>query len=145
MSSAAALKDRPFLAPVKALQISMPDTELHWSEASGMGAGLFEKRSAVEHLNDHLLVQQDDRAERIEIIWQASIAETIARSCLARIHMPPGSWPHFETNDALQALWALPDIDRRLIWGNQLDPVALVLGFDQNLVEHHNLGLIFTS
>ena len=102
---------------------------------------LYENRSAVEHLNDHLLVLEAGRDARIEILRQSIIAENIARQCLARIYETPAVWPHFQTDDALKAFWKLSETERQNIWGAPFDPLAVLADFDPNSIRNHELGL----
>lgn len=104
-------------------------------------AKMYDARSAVEHLNDHLMVLQAGRPERIELIRQSIIAENIARKCLARIHETPALWPHFQSDTALMAFWKLPEDERQKIWGSPFDPEDILVDFDPASIQNHQIAL----
>ncbi len=61
--------------------------------------------------------------------------EALARESYRRIFLHAGIQPHFESDDAIDAFWALPDDEQRKIWGAGID----VTGFkDTDAFEEKN-------
>ena len=63
---------------------------------------------------------------------EGAIAEHIARAALARIMGDSNLWPHLANTPALGTFWALPDVDRRRIWGDPINPTDAIADFDPN-------------
>src|SRR2546426_6141640 len=47
--------------------------------------------------------------------------EHIARTALERAIGQPALWTHFANTSTLAAFWALPEAERRRIWGDPID------------------------
>lgn len=101
---------------------------------------LYDIRSAVEHLHEYRYLESFDRNIRLDLAKKAAIAEYIARTALARVIAEPALWPQFWNTPALEKFWNLPPAERRRLWGNPVDPLAAVAGFDPRLINDGQLG-----
>jgi hypothetical protein len=52
----------------------------------------------------------------------------------------PTLWPHFATKPSLEAFWALPCADRERLWGQAVDPMGGLIGFDAQHFSDRDLG-----
>ena len=102
---------------------------------------IYEFRSAVEHLNDHLNLLSNTREHRAKIYRWAHIAEHIARDCLVRVLTNNSLMQNFETDDTLTAFWRLDAKKRTELWGSPIDPLEAVASFDVRLLSNQDLGL----
>jgi hypothetical protein len=105
-----------------------------------MGA-MYDFRSAIEHLNDHLNLISNTREERAQIYKWAHIAEYVARTCLTRVLLSDSLLSSFETDEALAKFWELDNSSRQKLWGDFIDPLDGAAGFDVRLLSNAELGL----
>jgi hypothetical protein len=78
---------------------------------------IYENRSAVEHMNDPVLPGASDAERRKAFIVRTLAAEAIARHCLNRVLLSPTLLPCFTDEKTLASLWALPDSEKKSLWG----------------------------
>jgi hypothetical protein len=102
---------------------------------------IYDVRSAVEHLHEDRYLDNSDRQLRLDLGKKALLVEHIARMALARIVGNSSLWPHFANKAALSAFWALPETERRMIWGDTIDPMEALADFDPTRVFNADLGL----
>ena len=102
---------------------------------------IYEVRSAVEHLHHQKLIEPADRTGRVELAQQAAVLEAIARGCITRLLSRPCLWPHFQTDDAIQQFWKLPNAKRRELWGSTTPISSLIADFHEYLIGNLELGL----
>jgi hypothetical protein len=81
-----------------------------------------------------------DRATRLDLVKNEAIVEHIARTALARIVGDDALWPHFANSSALATFWALAALDRKLIWGDPIDPLDVIANFDPKYIHNSSLG-----
>jgi len=101
---------------------------------------LYDIRSAVEHLHENRYLEYFDRALRLELARKVAIVEYIARTALARVVGDSSLWLHFGNTPALEKFWALTQAEQRTIWGNPIDPLAAIAGFDPQYIHNGLLG-----
>lgn len=101
---------------------------------------IYDVRSAVEHLHENRYLEGFDRETRLDLLKKEAIAEHIARTALARIVGDSNLWPHFANTSALAAFWALPEADRRRIWGDPNNPLDALADFDPKYIHDGLLG-----
>jgi hypothetical protein len=97
-------------------------------------------RSAVEHLHENRYLDGFDRETRLDLLQKEAIAEHIARTALARIVGDSNLWLYFGDTSALRNFWALPDADRRLIWGDPINALDALADFDPKHIPDGQLG-----
>jgi hypothetical protein len=102
--------------------------------------GIYDIRSAVEHLHENRYLEIFDRATRLDLVKKEAIAEHIARMALVRVVNEPSLWPHFANTSALKTFWALPAADRQRIWGAPIDPLDALADFDPDSIHNGHLG-----
>ena len=102
--------------------------------------GIYDIRSADEHLNEAAILEHFDRDIRLDILRKEIIVESIARSALRKILSTPALWPHFANTDGLAAFWALQPAERTAIWGAHQNPLASVAGIDFTHFGDQELG-----
>lgn len=103
---------------------------------------LYDFRSDVEHLHAEHWLDPFDREKRLKIVKFEAVAEYIARSALVRIFGNPTLWPHFANATSLKEFWALPESERRRLWGANVDPSSALADFDPEFIDDGRLGLI---
>jgi hypothetical protein len=101
---------------------------------------LYEVRSHIEHMHEYRYLEPFDRAVRLHLAELEAVAEWIARECLSRILLSPELTACFGGLPALEAFWALPQEERRRVWGPPVDPRATVAGFRFDHVRDQHLG-----
>lgn len=105
-----------------------------------MGA-IYDVRSAVEHLHEDRYLDNSDRQMRLDLMEKGLFVEHVARMALVRIVGDCNLWSHFANRTALSAFWALPQAERRRIWGDPIDPMDALTDFDPKRVHNADLGL----
>ena len=103
-----------------------------------MGA-LYDIQSDVEHLHEDRYLETFDREVRLDLVKKEAVVENIARKSLARIIGQEALWPHFGNTAALGRFWALPLRERRAIWGDAIDPMVSLAGFDPQYLHDGHL------
>lgn len=101
---------------------------------------IYDIRSAVEHLHENRYLENYDREIRLDLVKKEAIVEHIARTALARTVGDETLWPHFANTPALTKFWALTADERRRIWGDPIDPLDAIAGFDSKYIHDGNLG-----
>jgi hypothetical protein len=101
---------------------------------------IYDVRSAVEHLHDNRYLEGFDRATRLDLVKKEAITEHIARTALERIIRNPALWPYFANTASLASFWALPQTNRRRIWGDPIDPLDALADFDPRYIHDGLLG-----
>lgn len=101
---------------------------------------LYDVRSHFEHLHEDRYLKQFDRPTRIRLAELEAVSEWIARSCLARILLNPALKGYFGNVDALNQFWTKPEAERRAIWGEPVDPCAMLDGFNFESIRDEELG-----
>jgi hypothetical protein len=101
---------------------------------------IYADRSSVEHLHEDRLLEPFERAKRLAIVQKEAIIEHIARSALRRIVLNTSLWPHFANRNGLEAFWALEPDEQRAIWGDPINPLDALAGFDPKYIHDGNLG-----
>ena len=104
-----------------------------------MGA-LYDIRSHVEHLHENRYLESFDREVRLDLAKKDAIVEYIARKALARIISQEALWPNFGNTPALEKFWTLSPQERRAIWGDPIDPMSPVAGFNPKYLGDGYLG-----
>jgi len=102
--------------------------------------GMYDMRSAAEHLHESRYLETFDREVRLDIMKKEAVAEHIARTSLARILGNDALLPHFANTSSLGAFWGLPEADRRQAWGNAIDPLDALTEFDPKYISNEELG-----
>jgi len=102
---------------------------------------IYDVRSAVEHLHEDRYLDNSDRQMRLDLVEKGLFVEHIARMALVRIVGDNNLWSHFANKAALSAFWALPEAERRRIWGDPIDPMEALTDFDPTRVFNVDLGL----
>ena len=102
---------------------------------------IFEVRSAIEHMNDHLNMISTNREDRAQIYRWATIIEYIARDCIVRVIESTALRRYFETDEELLDFWKLSAQHRRELWGPPIDPLEAIGSFNQRLISNSELGL----
>jgi hypothetical protein len=82
---------------------------------------LYENRSAVEHMNDPVVVASSDRGRYSAVLELALIAEAIARHCLSNILLKPDVLDQYVDEESLGEFWSHNETHRRSLWGPPLD------------------------
>jgi hypothetical protein len=101
---------------------------------------IYDVRSAAEHLHENRYLEGFDRDTRLDLLKKAAVVEHIARTSLARIIGDSNLWPHFANTTSLASFWSLPAADRRLIWGDPIDPLDALTDFDPRYIHDGLLG-----
>lgn len=101
---------------------------------------IYDVRSAVEHLHENRYLENFNRDVRLELLKNEAIVEYIARTVISRIIENPVLWPHFANTTSLGAFWALPEAERRRIWGEPFDPMGTLADFDPKYIPDSALG-----
>lgn len=101
---------------------------------------LYDVRSDVEHLHENKLLEQFDRDQRIEIAKLEAVSEWIARSCLTRILLSPQLRAMFGNVMNLNSFWALDPEQRRMVWGDPVDPMDTAKQFNFSYITNSALG-----
>jgi hypothetical protein len=101
---------------------------------------IYDVRSAVEHLHENRYLEGFDRETRLDLLKKEAVAEYVARASLARIVGDSSLWPNFANTTALSAFWALPDVDRRRIWGSPINPLDALADFNPAMIHDGHLG-----
>jgi hypothetical protein len=118
--------------PGKSLKQFKSRTELfigpHHHDLMG---GIYEVRSAVEHLHEDRYLDPLTRATQVDLTRKAAIIEHMATTTLARIVLNEALWPHFSSKATLAEFWARPAPERRAIWGQPNDPMEALTEFDE--------------
>ena len=94
----------------------------------------------MEHLHDNRYLEGFDRATRLDLVKKEAITGHIARTALARIIRNPALWPYFANTASLASFWALPQTDRRRIWGDPIDQLDALADFDPRYIHDSLLG-----
>jgi hypothetical protein len=105
-----------------------------------LAGDMYDVRSAAEHLHEYRYLDPFDRNVRLDLLQKEAIAEYIARTSLAHILENPALIPHFANHQALARFWALPDADRRKMWGDPVDPNDALKEFDPRYISDGDLG-----
>lgn len=92
---------------------------------------IYDVRSAVEHLHEDRYLDPITRATQVDLTKKEAIIEYIARTTLSRIVLNESLWPHFTSKASLTGFWAQTEANRKLIWGNPIDPLAALEEFDE--------------
>lgn len=103
---------------------------------------LYKIRSAVEHLHEYQYIEVFDREIRLDLVKKEAIVEHIVRIALARIVSDESLWPHFADTSTLKAFWVLTPEERRLIWGDPVDPLEAVADFNRQSIHDGQLDRI---
>ena len=85
---------------------------------------MYENRSAVEHMNDPVLVATTESERRKSFMEMALVSESIARHCILNILLRPNLRQQYLDEATLAAFWSLSAPDRKSAWGPPLDVVA---------------------
>ncbi|MDW9527391.1 hypothetical protein RWA02_07625 [Sinorhizobium meliloti] len=101
---------------------------------------VYDVRSDIEHLHEYKHLVTFNREKRIRLAGLEAKTEWIARSCLERIVLDPQLLKHFGSVSSLQAFWAKPGDERRVIWGEPIDPYTCLAGFNSAHVDDAQLG-----
>lgn len=101
---------------------------------------IYDTRSAVEHLNEHKLLEPFDREARIDVLRQLAVAEHIARQCLVKILLDHRLFRAFRTVDDQATFWKMAPAERQALWGKPFDPLAALANFDTRFVSDEELG-----
>jgi hypothetical protein len=102
---------------------------------------LYEQRGAVEHLREHEILQGKTREARLQLAKDAYIAEYTCRSIIAHIIENEHLWSHFGTAESVDSFWRLEPQERRRLWGDPIDPMQGIEGFDESMFSNSDLGL----
>ncbi|MCC6949507.1 MAG: hypothetical protein IT539_17250 [Bradyrhizobiaceae bacterium] len=103
-------------------------------------AEIYDVRSAVEHLHENRYLENFDREVRLDLLKKEAIVEHIARTSLSRIIENPELWRHFANTTSLGAFWSLPEVERRRLWGDPIDPMTAIDEFDPKYIHDGLLG-----
>ena len=95
---------------------------------------IYDVRSAVEHLHENRYLEGFNREVRLDLLKKEAIVENIARNSISRIIENPVLWPHFANTNSLGTFWSLPDIERRRIWGDFIDPIMALADYDPKYI-----------
>ena len=106
----------------------------------GLMGELYGIRSDVEHLHENRHLERFDRQRRIRLAELEAVSEWVARSCLARILLTPALATRFGSADALGQFWIKPANERQAVWGDPVDPLAMLNGFNFDHVSDSELG-----
>ncbi len=101
---------------------------------------IYDARSHFEHLHEDRYLKQFDRQTRIRLAELEAVSEWIARTCLTRILLKPVLRGYFSNVDGLNQFWTKPEEERRAIWGEPVDPRAMLDGFDLERIRDEELG-----
>lgn len=100
---------------------------------------LYNIRSAVEHLHENKYLDNRDKQTRISILKKQLLAELVARTSVQRIILDDKLCDIFSTTTRLAEFWGLTAEERRLKWGDFLNPS--LMQFDCTSLTHSELGL----
>jgi hypothetical protein len=101
---------------------------------------IYDVRSAVEHLHENKYLGEFNREVRLDLLKKEAIVEHMARTCLNRIVDNKALWPHFANTTSLAAFWALPDAERKRIWGDPIDPMTSLAEYEAKYINDAALG-----
>jgi hypothetical protein len=101
---------------------------------------IYDVRSAVEHLHENKYLEGFNREARLDLLKKKTIVEHVARTSINRIIENPALWSHFANTTSLDAFWSLPDTERKRIWGEPIDPMAGLTGYDPKYIHNGVLG-----
>ena len=101
---------------------------------------IYDVRSKVEHLREHLYLEEFDREARLELVKKEAVIEFVARKALARNIGDPRLWPYFANTAALDQFWASAEDERRRIWGPAIDPLDALKDFNPSYIQDNELG-----
>jgi hypothetical protein len=101
---------------------------------------IYDVLSAVEHLPENRYLEGFDRQMRLDLLKKEAVTDHIARTALTRIIGNSSLWPHFANTTSLRAFWALPETDRRRIWGAPINPLDALAEFDPKHIHDGLLG-----
>ena len=101
---------------------------------------IYEVRSAVEHLHENKYLEGFNREVRLDLLEKEAIIEHMARTLIGRIVENPALWRHFANTTSLGAFWSLPDTERKKIWGEPIDPMAALAGYEPKYIHNGMLG-----
>lgn len=82
---------------------------------------IYQNRSAVEHLNDPIVLDETDQGKYRHFYERATIVEQIARDCMRNVLLRPKLRGYFESDAKLDAFWKLDAAERTKLWGPPLD------------------------
>lgn len=91
----------------------------------------YKTRSAVEHLRDPFSAMPPDVDPNQFLGRYAAIVEALARSTLQAVFLNDDLWAAFESQESVDAFWALTPEERREIWGKPADLKALSRSWDE--------------
>ncbi len=103
-------------------------------------ADIYDVRSAVEHLRVNRYLDVFDREVRLGLLRMEAIAEHVARNALVRIIEDPKLWAHFANSDTMEKFWALSPEERRGLWGDPIDPLDAMEGYEPRYISDGMLG-----
>lgn len=103
---------------------------------------IYDIRSAVEHLHENQYLDNFDRATRLDLAKKRAIAEYIARTSIARIVGDDTLQPYFANTSELAKFWALSGAERQQVWGEPIDPLDAIAGFNPNYIHNGQLGIL---
>ena len=101
---------------------------------------IYRIRGAVEHLRENDYTEPFDRAERINLVKKAGIVEYVARMSIVRILETESLWNYFKTKSSLEDFWKLSLTERKKLWGDAIDPMNGIAGFDEEQYSDAELG-----
>lgn len=102
--------------------------------------GIYAIRSADEHLNETKYLEMFDREVRLDMLRKEMIVERIARTAIAKIFGTPDLWLHFANAMVLESFWKLDPADRQKLWGDPINPMVTIAGFDPAHIVDGELG-----
>ena len=101
---------------------------------------IYDIRSAVEHLHENDYMHPFSRERRFEVFRLEAIVSEIARACLRRVMTTPSLRHHFGNSESLNNFWALPDDERRSLWGQPIDPFQTLRNVSVDQLTDEALG-----
>lgn len=102
--------------------------------------GLYEIRSADEHLNETKYLEVFDRDVRLDVLKKEMIVSYMVRRVLFHLIGTPHLWEHFGNGAAQDAFWKLDPADRQKLWGDTIDPLKPVANLDPAHISDAQLG-----
>lgn len=116
-------------------------TMLATEPEEGLFRRLYETRGAIEHLREHELLHDSSRQARLRLVKDEYIAEYLSRTILARLMCQENLWRYFGTAERLDQFWANCPEQQSQIWGQRIDTVRALDGFDPSMLSDQDLGL----
>lgn len=101
---------------------------------------IYDVRSAVEHLHESRYLESFDRVSRLDLVKKEAIVERVAREAIRRVISNTNLWPHFANTAALSRFWSLAPTEQRRLWGDMIDPLDALAGFDPTYINDGELG-----